>query len=238
MSNTNKMTHNQAVLNRIRIRNKANNVIRKHHAGQKRKDGEDFVNHPIRVSKIISESLKHSESLDNCYIAGLLHDTIEDTDYTEKKLLADFGDEIYKIVMECTEDKTKSWKERKKHTIKNLNKISLEGIVVILADKIDNLNSLTRTIEQQNISIEELFKTKFNSPLDEQRWYYSQIYLKALKTLFTNNEYNNTRLLNSNFDKNQFINLLKQYKTTMDNSLFVGEMRLKDVDTLIEGIRN
>ena len=218
--------HNQAVLEKVIRRKKANNVINKFHAGQKRKDGEDFVNHPIRVGKIISECIKHSEDAENCYIAGLLHDTIEDTDYTEKELLTDFGEEIHEIVMQCTEDKTKTWKERKEHTIEYLDKISLPALIVTLADKIDNLNSLAETVEQEKITIEELFKTRFNSPIENQKWYYSEIYLKSLLFIFSENK----KLAASNFNISHFTKLLRKYKTAIHQvfGLFSGDSYLEE----------
>lgn len=222
---------NQQVIKQVKLRNKANKIIEKYHKGQVRKDGEKFVNHPIRVSEIISScDKKHST-----YLAGLLHDTIEDTNYTKQALLADFGEDVHKIVMECTEDKSKTWLERKKHTIEQLDKISLEGLVVIIADKIDNLESLARTIKQENITIEELFDIKFNANFENQKWYYSEIYLKALKILF------NTKILkneDTSFNlSGKFSPLLMgRYKDAIYNvfNLFSGYDYLNDITEVNE----
>ena len=165
----------------------------------------------------------------------MLHDTIEDTEYTKQALLADFGEDVHKIVMECTEDKSKAWLERKKHTIEQLDKISLEGLVVTLADKIDNLESLARTIKQENISIEELFNKKFNANFENQKWYYSEIYLKALKTVF-----NTTILKNENISFNLnsifFSLLMKRYKDAIYNvfKLFSGDDYLNNIKEINE----
>ncbi len=140
--------------------------------------------------------------------------------------------------MECTEDKTKSWIERKKHTIENLNEISLEGLVVTLADKIDNLNSLARTIDYEKISLEELFEQKFNASFSNQKWYYSEIYLKALKIVFDNEDNDNKnkqdKLFKSDLNRNDFNNLLNEYKRAINKvfDLFSGSKYLDNIEQI------
>ncbi len=46
------------------------------HAGQLRKSGEKYITHPVEVARILAELQMDAESL----VAGLLHDTVEDTD--------------------------------------------------------------------------------------------------------------------------------------------------------------
>lgn len=226
---------NQQEIKRIKLRNKASKIIEEYHKNQFRKDGEDFVNHPKRVSKIIIACDKSHPRLETTYLAGLLHDTIEDTEYTKQALKEDFGEDIHKIVMECTEDKSKTWLQRKKHTIEQLDKISLEGLVVTLADKIDNLESLKRTIKQENITIEELFDKKFNANFENQKWYYSEIYLKALKIVF-----NIKRLKkeNTSFNLNSvfFSLLMERYKGAIYNvfNLFSGDDYLNNITEINE----
>jgi HD superfamily phosphodiesterase len=203
-------THNELVLEKIKLRNRANEIIKKFYAGQRQKNGEDFINHSIRVGKIILQCLKNSESLNNCYIAGLLHDIVGNTAYTQEELLSDFGREICKIVMEVREDRSESWKARKEHAIERLDKISLEGLSVVLADKIDHLNSLSEMAEKTNLTIEKLFETKFNNGFENQKWYYSKIYLKSLKAVF--NVRNDEKLKGSNFNSIHFANLFYRYQ--------------------------
>src|SRR6266545_2112576 len=72
------------------------------HAGQKRKGtaGEPYVNHVIEVSALIARS---SDVLDtNLIIAGLLHDTIEDTGVTAQELEQRFGRDVASLVLEVT----------------------------------------------------------------------------------------------------------------------------------------
>jgi GTP pyrophosphokinase len=60
------------------------------HRGQKRASGEPYVNHCIAVASILAEMRVPPETL----AAGLLHDTVEDTDITLEDLQRDFGDDI------------------------------------------------------------------------------------------------------------------------------------------------
>ena len=64
------------------------------HAGQKRKSGEAFVIHPVEVAIILADLHMDVETL----IAALLHDTVEDTDYTLDQCRAEFGDTVAGLV--------------------------------------------------------------------------------------------------------------------------------------------
>ncbi|KAK9817748.1 hypothetical protein WJX72_001567 [[Myrmecia] bisecta] len=65
------------------------------HAGQNRKSGEPFITHPVEVTRILAELQMDHESL----IAGLLHDTVEDTDeVTFEEIGLWFGKNVRKIV--------------------------------------------------------------------------------------------------------------------------------------------
>src|SRR5689334_19344843 len=66
-----------------------------HHAGQKRKSGEDFIIHPVEVAKIVVSLMLDTESV----MAALLHDVVEDCDGVEKAdIAAEFGDEVATLV--------------------------------------------------------------------------------------------------------------------------------------------
>ena len=104
--------------------------------------------------------------------AALLHDTIEDTAYTEEELLADFGPSITKMVLDVTEPprSTTAWKERKQWYINHLQEASYEARLISLADKINNLTSMMDGYRKEG---EAMWK-KFNS--DKTLWYYEEIY--------------------------------------------------------------
>ena len=112
------------------------------HAAQKRKGAaaEPYVNHLIEVAQLIAGS---SERLDaNLVMAGLLHDTIEDTGTTAEELEQVFGSDIAALVVEMTDDKSLPKEVRKTLQVESAPHKSVRAQVIKLADKISNLRSL------------------------------------------------------------------------------------------------
>jgi len=112
------------------------------HASQKRKGAaaEPYINHLIEVAQLIAGS---SEQLDtNLVMAGLLHDTVEDTDTTEEELERTFGSDIAALVAEVTDDKSLPKEVRKEQQVANAPHKSVRAQVIKLADKISNLRSV------------------------------------------------------------------------------------------------
>ena len=64
------------------------------HEGQLRKSGEPYLIHPVEVAKILAGLGMDEQTI----IAGLLHDVVEDTEYTEEQLKQDFGEEVTLLV--------------------------------------------------------------------------------------------------------------------------------------------
>jgi (p)ppGpp synthase/HD superfamily hydrolase len=112
------------------------------HAAQRRKGAaaEPYVNHLIEVAQLIAGS---SEQLDtNLVMAGLLHDTIEDTGTSAGELEKAFGSDIAGLVVELTDDKSLPKDVRKTLQVENAPHKSVRAQVIKLADKISNLRSL------------------------------------------------------------------------------------------------
>jgi len=112
------------------------------HAAQRRKGAaaEPYINHLLEVARLIADS---SEELDtNLVVAGLLHDTIEDTSTTATELERTFGDDVAALVLEMTDDKTLPKEVRKALQVENAAHKSVRAQVIKLADKISNLRSL------------------------------------------------------------------------------------------------
>ena len=110
------------------------------HAGQTRKGAaaEPYVNHVIEVAGILAE---HGAPLPTI-LAGLLHDTVEDTEVTHADLVAAFGEEVAGIVAEATDDKTLPKEIRKAHQVSHAPKTSDAAKQLTLADKIANLRAI------------------------------------------------------------------------------------------------
>ena len=65
------------------------------HAGVKRKSGEPYIIHPLAVAKIVIEEIGLSAT---SIISALLHDVVEDTDYTLEDISNLFGEKVASIV--------------------------------------------------------------------------------------------------------------------------------------------
>ena len=93
----------------------AENFAREKHNEQFRKfEGEPYFNHVKKVAKIIKEN-KKSSHLNELIAAGLLHDTLENTNTSEKELMENFGELITSLVKELTTDKNESESVGKKN---------------------------------------------------------------------------------------------------------------------------
>jgi (p)ppGpp synthase/HD superfamily hydrolase len=73
---------------------KALNIATKYHKSQKRRDGSDYINHPFAVGNCFENDILKA--------IGYLHDTIEDTAYSEKQIKKDFPKDIVDAVIALT----------------------------------------------------------------------------------------------------------------------------------------
>jgi (p)ppGpp synthase/HD superfamily hydrolase len=139
------------------------------HRSQYRK-GTDipYISHPYGVGMLLLKAGCKEEVI----IAGILHDTLEDTDTTEDDLLNHFGQEVLMIVKGCSEpNKDESWEARKKHTHDFLKHASLSIRQVACADKLHNLRSIRRDLETMGESAWD----KFKRGRELQKWYYTEL---------------------------------------------------------------
>ena len=112
------------------------------HAAQRRKGaaGEPYINHLLEVAHLIAT---HADPADtNLVIAGLLHDTIEDTGVTAAELEERFGPDVAGLVREVTDDKSLPKETRKALQVQNAPHKSRRAQVIKLADKISNLRAI------------------------------------------------------------------------------------------------
>lgn len=159
------------------------------HFDQKRKgDGSPYIMHPFSVAFILSNYTDDEDVI----IAGLLHDVLEDVSkdkYGEEQMKQEFGERVYSIVKEVTEDmdpeggqkNRQTWLARKNKYIENLKNDSYEGLMVAAADKIHNLLSMTEIYKCQG---DEIW-CYFNAPDNKKLWFYEEV-LKVLKERLDN----------------------------------------------------
>jgi len=78
---------------------------------------------------------------------------------------------VTELVKACSEDKSKSWDERKAHTIQMLPRATEDVKKLVLADKLANLRSMAR----DHMEIGDELWERFNAPRLKQSWYYSGV---------------------------------------------------------------
>jgi GTP diphosphokinase / guanosine-3',5'-bis(diphosphate) 3'-diphosphatase len=110
----------------------------KAHAGQLRRSGEPYITHPVAVSQILADLGIGPRGI----AAALLHDTVEDTDYTLDELRADFGDEVAMLVDGVTKlDKLKYGDSAQAETVRKMvvaMSKDVRVLVIKLADRLHN----------------------------------------------------------------------------------------------------
>ena len=150
----------------------------KHH-NQVRKGGDiPYVAHLLAVAGlVINDGGSEAQA-----IAALLHDAVEDAGgpATLKEIRANFGDDVARIVDECSdtdEEPKPPWRERKQNYINHLADVGVDTILVSVADKLDNARSMLRDYHTHGPSLWERFTVK--NPRDHL-WYYSEL-LKAYR---------------------------------------------------------
>lgn len=140
----------------------------KAHRGQKRKGTDvDYITHPMEVYQILTSMQAGQELL----IAGLLHDTVEDTDVDIDDIQLAFGDRVSTLVASHTENKRLSWRERKQRTIDIVKVADRDTRLLIMADKVSNLRSMLSDYSRVG---EQLWE-RFNASKEEQSWYNSEL---------------------------------------------------------------
>jgi len=142
----------------------------KAHRGQYRKGTNiPYIVHPIRVAQILIE-YGCSEPI---VIAGVLHDTVEDTAVSLDDIRHHFGKEVAQIVDGASEpDRSDTWEHRKQHTIDYLQQSATEPVLLVgLADKLDNIRSIYHGYSKMG---DRYFK-RFNRPKAQQKWYYQAL---------------------------------------------------------------
>lgn len=114
------------------------------HEGQLRNSGEKFFTHPVNVAMNLADLSMDTATI----IAGLLHDTIEDTEATYEQIEDKFGTEIADLVEGVTKLKKLQYMTKQENQAENLRKMVLamakdiRVIIVKLADRLHNMRTL------------------------------------------------------------------------------------------------
>ena len=114
------------------------------HSNQLRKSGDPFITHPLEVAKILTSIKLDADSI----VAGLLHDTLEDTNLNIEEINKNFGNEIVELVDGLTKINKYSLKVKNQKFGENYKKLilattkDLRVILVKLADRLHNMRTI------------------------------------------------------------------------------------------------
>lgn len=113
------------------------------HDGQYRKGpiAVPFVSHVLSVAMLLREFTDDETTI----VAAVLHDTLEDTDYTVEELTEDFGKDVAELVLTLTEppkSEVSDWLERKKIYAEQLKHGSVAAVQIAAVDKMHNFRSM------------------------------------------------------------------------------------------------
>lgn len=137
----------------IELIGKAYDKARKLHDGQLRKSGEPYIIHPIAVSKILAQLGMDEETI----VGGLLHDVVEDTEYTREQLVEDFSEEVALLVDGVTKLGTIKFDSKEEAQAESLRKMFLamskdiRVLIIKLADRLHNMRTLEFMREEKRI---------------------------------------------------------------------------------------
>lgn len=126
------------------------------HEGQFRQSGEPYIIHPLNVAYILAEM--HADTDTIC--AGLLHDTLEDTNITKGEIIEEFNVNVASLVDGVTKISKMNFSSKQDQNLANTRKIitgiteDVRIIIIKLADRLHNM----RTLEYKSE-----FKQKENS---------------------------------------------------------------------------
>ncbi|HEX2179082.1 MAG TPA: bifunctional (p)ppGpp synthetase/guanosine-3',5'-bis(diphosphate) 3'-pyrophosphohydrolase [Actinomycetota bacterium] len=114
------------------------------HEGQKRKSGEEFIQHPVGVARILAEQGMDATTI----IAAFLHDSVEDTSLELQELRTIFGDEVADIIDGLTKIDRIKFRSKEQERAENLRKMivamakDMRVLIIKLADRLHNMRTI------------------------------------------------------------------------------------------------
>ena len=120
-------------------------ALRAHEEQVRKSCGSPYIVHPLHVALMLAQLGQPSWVIQ----AGLLHDVVEDCDdWTQDGIREVFGPEVASLVAEVTEDKDRTWTERKQAAVDKVPGLSEGALVLKACDSLHNLESLARSLHE------------------------------------------------------------------------------------------
>ena len=123
---------------------KAYDTAKTLHEGQLRKSGEPYLIHPVAVAKLLARLGMDEETI----VGGLLHDVVEDTEYTREQLVSEYGEDVALLVDGVTKLGNIKFDSKEEAQAENLRKMFLamskdiRVLIIKLADRLHNMRTL------------------------------------------------------------------------------------------------
>lgn len=144
------------------------------HDGQYRKGGHvPYIVHPVLVAFNVLAYTNDEEIIS----AAILHDVLEDcADVSVVILQKEFGHRITQLVREVSlieseKDTRTSWREKKEIYLEKINNISMDALIIVAADKINNMQTYFEALQNNSDAVER----SFGGTPGEYYWYYTEI---------------------------------------------------------------
>ena len=142
----------------LEVIKKAYEFAKERHEGQRRKSGEEYINHPLNVAFILVSIYADYETI----CAGLLHDVLAETDCSEEEIEECFGEDITKLVIGVTKLSKINFSTENDYLIDYYKKIvvgmsqDVRVIIIKLADCLHNMRTLwALPVERQKVKAHE-----------------------------------------------------------------------------------
>jgi GTP diphosphokinase / guanosine-3',5'-bis(diphosphate) 3'-diphosphatase len=139
----------------LEIVKRAYGLSLEHHSGQQRASGEPYLVHPVEVAILLAEMKLDTTAI----VAGLLHDSVEDTTVTTEEIKEKFGEQVAHIVEGVTKISKIDFASHEEAQAENVRKMMLamvddiRVVLIKLADRLHNMRTLQHLSPERQLKI-------------------------------------------------------------------------------------